>query len=163
MITPQQIKTIHVASGRAGQNRQQYEMLLANVAKVKSCKQLDQTGFEDCMAVLEDLAGGLGSEPYFWRRIVERRGAFANSRMVHKINELYSNLQEATGLEDTHYELTGLVARVCQNRTTAAADLTPGEAWRLIEQLKKMIARLDKPDSDHATINQHHALSEAPF
>jgi hypothetical protein len=152
-MTPDQIKLIHVAAGKARLNRAQYEMMLRNVAGVESCKELTNAQFEDCMAVLEDE----GFEGHYWRDKVAARagGGRATERMIWKITELHAQYEELRGDGDPHYELSGLVARATKNRTRSFGELTPREAWNMIEQIKKMIERLPKaapvatpPDND---------------
>jgi len=137
-MTPQQIKLIHTASSRAGLNRAQYELMLINVGGVSTCKALTHEAFEDCMAFLED-SGFPGT---YWRERVNKRGGFANPRMVFKIRELHGQYEELRGDDDPHYELAGLVARASVTTTRDINALLPREAWNLIESLKKMIERL---------------------
>lgn len=136
-MTPAQIKMIHVASRQCGLARAQYETLLANVAGVTSCKDLNSVGFEDCMAVLEDL----GFEGRYWRDKVAARGQRGTERMCWKIQELLAAYDEIRG-EHPHYELAGLIQRASKGRTRDLSQITPREAWNMIEGLKAMIDRV---------------------
>ena len=160
-MTPDQIKHIHVASTKAGLNRAQYEMLLRNVAGVESCKALTNTGFEDCMATLEDM----GFPGTYWRdKIAARSNGLANARMVFKIAELYAEYLARLPNPDADsvYKLPGLIARGSHDRTRDARELTPREAWNLIESLKNILDRTPIPPStppDAATTDD----PEIPF
>ena len=127
-----------------------YRTMLRNVASVKSCKSLSQRDFEDVMAFFESMGyvdNRNGKE--HWSNIVARRGSFASSRQIHMIRELYSDYESSRGQYDTHYELGGLVANTCKDRTRDPERLRPYEAHKLIEQLKSMISRLS-PTSESA-------------
>jgi hypothetical protein len=144
-MTPAQIKLIHVASRQCGLTRSQYEMLLANVAGATSCKDLTNSGFEDCMAVLEDM----GFEGHYWRDKVAARGARGTERMCWKIQELLAAYDEVRG-EHAHYELAGLIERATKGRTRLLAELKPREAWNMIEGIKSMIDRVsESADAEH--------------
>lgn len=136
MPTALQLKLVHVAARQAGLNDAQYRTLLRSVAEVESSRQLAQADFEDVMAVLEDLGfvdskNGAG----YWRRKVEQRGRRGNERMVHKINEL------CQGGQGGRYPLESMVRRFSGDRTADVEQLTPREAWKLIECLKAIVAR----------------------
>lgn len=138
-MTKEQIKAIHVMKGRAGLNEKQYRTLLLNVASVESCKDLSNAAFEDCMAVMEESVGN----STYWREKVARRGQFANERMIQKISELHSIYDSSRG-ELPKYELGGLVYKLTHRRTRNHHQLTPHEAWKLIELLKAVVDRLPK-------------------
>ena len=91
------------------------------------------------MAILESLGFHGGPDVDYWRKKVEAKRMFANSRMVWKVREL---------CEHTGYELAGMVHRATLHRTDEAEKLYPREAWNLIEGLKKIIAR----EADEAAI-----------
>jgi hypothetical protein len=141
MLERKQLGMIHVAAKKAGLDDPAYRLVLANVAGVESAKDLSQGGFEDVMAVLEDLHG----EGTYWRATVAARGRFANRRLVRKIEELhgeYVRAAERAGVDPAErYKLPGLVAGACGERTRDPARLAPYQAYNLIEQLKKIIAR----------------------
>lgn len=137
MPTPLQIKLIHVAAREAGlggaANRERYQMLLRNVAEVESSKDLTQPGFEDVMAVMEDM--GFADSHHggnYWRGRVSQRGMLCSSRMVHKIEAL---------ARDQRYALPPLCLRFSEHRTDQVGMLCPREAWNLIEMLKAVVER----------------------
>lgn len=142
MITAPQIKALRTTVSRAGLDEAGYRLMLKNLGDVDSCKQLTQETYEDCMAILEDQTD---SKDIYWREKVRLRGTFANSRLVHKINELFSAYETAaTALgipPDKQLKRPGLVESASGNRTNSPSGLTPHEAWRLIETLKAIVAR----------------------
>ena len=158
MPTPAQLRLVHVAARKAGLNDAQYRTLLKSAAGAASSKELDQARFEDVMAVLEDLLDGkvtgrqgdkvtkdapvtpspphpatLSSSTY-WRDKVAARGQTGNARMVHKIRRL---------AESSVYPLERLVWRQSGGRTEDVEQLTPREAWMLIEMLKSSNQRTE--------------------
>jgi hypothetical protein len=135
MITPQQIKLIHIAATRAALNRQQYKLLLRNVGDVESCKQLSQASYEDCMAVLED-SGFKDTErgEHYWRGMVERRADRCSSRMAFMIHKLAADPAFT-------YDLGGFCLRMSIQRTADPLLLTPREAWNVIEAMKQILDR----------------------
>ncbi|HVS73113.1 MAG TPA: phage protein GemA/Gp16 family protein [Phycisphaerae bacterium] len=152
-MTPTQLKIIHIAAHRCGFNDQQYRTVLRNVAQVESSKDLSNADFECVMAFFEES----GYPGHYWRDKVKTRGNVATERMRWKISELLAHYEEIRG-ELPHYELEGLVARFSHNRTRKVADVTPREAWQLIEALKAIIARVEDAAPAPAT-----AAGEAPF
>jgi len=145
-MTPQQIKLIHIFKSQAGLNDQQYRMVLGNIASVSSCKDLSNDQYEDCMAFLEEQIESAGGHPGgYWRDKLAQRGNVAGARMVWKIRQLHSDYNfaaEAADIApDDRYQLSGLVERAANGRTRRPEQLTPKEAWNLIEGLKKMVTR----------------------
>ena len=133
MPTKLQITLIHVAASQAGLNKEQYRTLLKNVGGVESSKLLDQSGFEDCMAVIEDCGFRERNKPAnYWRQIVARRGTFCSPRMVRKIMAL---------AEESRYQVPSLCLRFSEHRADSPDQLHPREAWNLIEMLKASNAR----------------------
>jgi hypothetical protein len=138
MPTPQQLRIIHAAARHTGlidaeSDATRYRLLLKNVADVETSKALTQAGFEDVMAVMEDMGyrHHHAGETY-WRDKVGARGSTCGERMLFKIEQLAAR---------SRYELTALVLRHSGNRTERAAELLPREAWNLIEMLKAAAAR----------------------
>jgi hypothetical protein len=163
-MTPAQIKLIHVASGKAGFSRAQYETLLRNVGGVETSKDLTNETFEDCMAVLEDM----GYRPFegadYWRSKVRSRGGQATARLVWKIQQLHADYEAQRDVDaPRHYELAGLVSNASRGRTRDAAALLPREAWNLIEQLKSMLARHDPGNGPRSPTTAHAAGRILPF
>ena len=140
-LTPLQLRTIHVAARQVGlidgTDDERYRLLLRNTAGVASAKQLDQRGFEDVMAVMEDLGyappGVAMGESFYWRNKVKSRGQRANARQIHLIDQLVG--------EQNKYPLGALLRRHSNGRTDQVKDLHPREAWNLIEALKAMKKR----------------------
>lgn len=140
-MTPEQIRTVKINMKKAGLNDAAYRLLLWNVAQVASCKDLDQAGFENVMATLEDIHG----DGNYWRGVVADRKRFASSRQLHLINELFAKYEIAARAADVaeidQYKLPGLVQRHTHNATRDAARMAPWQAHNLIEALKKILAR----------------------
>jgi hypothetical protein len=139
-ITAKQSKLIHMACNRAGLDDAQYRVLLHNTARVASSKDLDQRGFEDVMAVLEDYenrGGDTGGNTY-WRDKVATRGTRNNERMLHLIRELAVNQR---------YDLAAMCQRFSRGRTDQADQLNSREQWKLIEMLKAAVNRDAVPKS----------------
>jgi hypothetical protein len=171
MPTSAQLRLVHIAAKKVGLNDAQYRTLLANAAGVASSKDLDQAGFEDVMAVLEDMledkvTRGQGdkvtkgdpftpspphpvtlssSSPTYWRDKVAARSLNGNARMVHKIREL---------AQRSIYPLDRLVWRQSGGRTSDVEQLLPREAWKLIEMLKGSNQRTE---AKHAQERQRQA------
>jgi hypothetical protein len=155
-VTKDQLATIHIAAQQVGliegKDRARYELMLWNFGHVRSSKDLDDIGFEDCMALMEEMGfsakrqkvidrvsfSGTGggrpkdAESHYWRDIIARRGNFANSRMIWKIGELAVQAK---------YELGAMCLRMSEKRTNKVKELTPKEALNLIEALKAIIDR----------------------
>lgn len=161
-MTKEQIRAIKAMQRRAQLDDPAYRLVLANVAGVTTCKDLDNAGFEDVMAVMEDWAAQReGDSGSYWRDKVARRGSRGTERMIWKIRELHGQYEELRGLDDTHYELGGLAARVSKQRTSDLAQLTPRECWNLIEALKDIIERLSGADAPVG--RPSNSLEPAPF
>jgi hypothetical protein len=138
-ITAKQSKLIHMACNRAGLDDAQYRVLLHNTARVASSKDLDQRGFEDVMAVLEDYenrGGDTGGNTY-WRDKVATRGTRNNERMLHLIRELAVNQR---------YDLAAMCQRFSRGRTDQADQLNSREQSRRRTEIRtqcgpRLIAR----------------------
>jgi len=139
-MTPDQIKAVKISQKKAGLDDASYRLVLQNVGHVESCKDLDNTGFEDVMATLEDRHG----DGTYWRERVAARGRIANPRQVHKIHELFNQYRAAAAARiafTDQYKLPGLVRGHSNGATEDPARMRPWQAWNLIEALKKIIAR----------------------
>lgn len=128
-LTDRQIALIHIAAKAVKLDDAQYRLLLSNVAGVTSSDDLDQAGFEDVMAVLEDMGWPPLKDQDYWRRKVSERGQSTGSRMAFKIRQLHEGLP---------YPLEALCRRFSEGRTDKLEELKPREAWKLIEGLKAM-------------------------
>jgi phage gp16-like protein len=156
MITKQQIILIHVAQSRVRLNELQYRTLLHNVAGVETCKDLDQAGVEDVMAVFEDMGFQDKEGGNYWREKVRRRGSECGERMRRKIEAMAA---------ETKYPLGALVHRMSNKRTDKVELLYPREAWQLIEALKAIIDRNEQPGGDlfDGPIDLEKAAADCPF
>jgi hypothetical protein len=144
MPTAKQIQLIRIAQKDRKLNDAAYRVLLANVAGVKSTKDLDNRSIEDVMDVLEgmgfvDSHNGEG----YWGNKVQRRGEVANERMLRKIEAMAA---------ETKYPVGAMVHRMTNHRTDRPEQLYPREAWMLIEAYKSIIER-DTPQPDLGPMN----------
>lgn len=139
MPTPDQIKTLRSGQRHCGLNDAAYRVLLHNVAGVQSTLDLDNAGVEDVMAVLEDSGFNRHPKgPRYWRDTVATRGASCPRRMAHKIKDLAA---QPGGIR---YDLPALCRQHSGQRTGVVEELTPREAWKLIEMLKAVVVREEK-------------------
>ena len=149
MPTRPQIIAIQKARRQLQLNDAQYRTLLKNVARVESSKDLDNAGVEDVMAVFEDMGFQQHpAGPTYWRDKVAARGNRANARMVQKI-EMLAGQQR--------YCLPALCERFSGGRAQTPIDLTPAEAWKLIEMLKSAAAREATPRTSPKVKEDRHA------
>jgi hypothetical protein len=133
-ITAKQLRLIHIASRQAGLSDPQYRTVLRTVAGVESSKALDQAGFENVMAVLEEQGFGAGSAcpaRDYWKG----RAAAGGGRLEHKICELAPRQK---------YRLEGLCLRFSRGRTDQPGKLSPRESLDLINMLNVAIEREGK-------------------
>lgn len=138
-ISPKQVGLVKAAQKRSGLEDPEYRLLLRNVAKVDSSKDLSQIGFEDVMATLEDVAE---SDNYYWREIVESRGDRCTSRAAFLIKQLAG---QPGG--DRYGNLATLCHAHSEGRVMIPDKLTPAEARKLIEMLKAVVGREHPPTS----------------
>ena len=133
MPTPLQHRLIRVAYRELSLNEAQQRTLLRSTAGVESHKDLTQAGFEDCMAVLEDLGfHDLHQSKTYWREKAAARGQYCNERMAHKIERMAATCR---------YELPSLCERFSEGVVRDVRKLKPREAWMLIEMLKAVEER----------------------
>ena len=138
MPTRPQIIAVQKAKRAVGLNDAQYRTLLRNVAGCESSKDLDNRSLEDVMAVLEDMgAQQHPAGPTYWRNKVRRRNAVGGERMVHKIHALARAIPHPPA---------GLCLRMSGRRTDQSEQLTPVEAYKVIEALKAIFDRRSKAD-----------------
>ena len=154
MLTKKQLGIIHGLKNKLGLSDEIYRSVLRVVGKVESSKDLSQVKFLPVLAALED-AGD--DDSFYWRQRMNReqpataagRGGGANERMVWKAKRLYNEYivkaAECGVPVDRRYQLAGLVANISHQRTREVEQLQSREAWQLIEQLKAILSRLDKP------------------
>jgi hypothetical protein len=136
-LSPAQIQLLQIAAGTGGAkfSREQYHTMLKNVAGVDSSRDpaFTNEAFERCMALceqhgFEDRCHGAG----YWQGKFEDRAGRASHQQVHKLREL---------ADQTRYPLAPMSRKFSGNRTDTPSELTPREAWNLIEAYKKIIAR----------------------
>jgi hypothetical protein len=133
MPTALQIKLIHVAHKQAGLSDADYRTILRNCGGATSCKDLDQRGYEDAMAVIEDCGFRERDKPGdYWRAKVAARGSRAGGRMAYKIHELALA---------SRYDLAAMCRKFSADRAEEPEQLTPREAWKLIEMYKAAAGR----------------------
>jgi hypothetical protein len=138
MPTPAQLRMLHSGVRKLKWNDKQYRTVLLNVAGVNSSKLLDQAGFEDVMALLED--SGFDQHPAgssYWRDKVRARSVVCGPRMYHLIKRL---------AKECRYDLGALCLRFSAGGTDEPALLKPREAWNLIEGMKAMNFREAQED-----------------
>jgi len=131
MPTTPQLKILHVAARQVGlivgSDAVRWRLLLRNVGGVESSKQLDNAGVEDVMAVLEDMGfvdlRGAG----YWAGKVRRRNCECGERMARKIETMAA---------ESRYPVGPMCRRMSKGRTDFVGELTPREAWELIEAYK---------------------------
>jgi|GEM_PF-1811393 len=126
---------------------------------------LENKDFERFMAILEDRAGGriLHFTPNYFQEKAGTRSDSVNERMAWKIRELYRTYesQKAGGLEGHGiYGLDGLVSRFSSHRTRELDELTPKEAWNLIEMLKALVDRRGEPAKPTPVERQQRMFSD---
>ncbi|MGE5609795.1 MAG: regulatory protein GemA [Bacillota bacterium] len=142
-MTPQQIKLLRTAVSRLDWDEGEYRLMLRNLAGVASCKDLNNTQYEDVMAFLEGMGFPQGT---YWRDKVANRRRFADARIVHKIQELHGELLALPSAPG--YPLESLVLRFSQNRVNQVSKLRPHEGYQLIEALKAILQRLQLATTD---------------
>lgn len=136
MLTKPQTILIHTAVRALRMPDASYRQILANIAHVSSSTQLDNAGFEDVMAVLEDQGWRMPGRPAdHFRNKVKLRGTFCGERAVFKVRELIAG---------SRYRLEGLVRRFSHNRTDQVSKLSPAQAHQLIEMLKASAGRPER-------------------
>jgi hypothetical protein len=126
MPTTQQIQIIQIARRQVGLDESDYRLLLWNVAGVESCKELDNVGVEDFLAVLEDMGFRTIDKPGdYWREKVQSRASGRiGERMVYRIRV------EARGGK---YPLESICLRLTKGRTSNVEELNVYEAVKVFE------------------------------
>lgn len=140
MLSKFQLRAVHVAVKQVGMDDPAYRLMLRNVAKVQSAKDLNNRSFEAVMAVLEE--SGF-RDPHkagdYWRSKAANQGN-ASERQVHHIIGL---------AESCRYDLEALCRRFSGNRTQFVEKLTGREAWQLTEMLKAVNQREAEGPAPH--------------
>lgn len=133
MPTTLQHRLIRVAYRELSLNEQQQRTLLRSTAGVESHTDLTQAGFEDCLAVLEDLGfHDMTHSKTYWRDKAAARQTCCNERMARKIEAMAATCR---------YEIGSLCERFSEGVVRRVRDLKPREAWMLIEMLKAVEER----------------------
>jgi len=136
-MTNQQLTLIHAARRQLGLDEADYREILANIAGVKSSKDLTNKSFEDVMAHLEHRGfRHLGQPADYWRSKTFRRGIDADARQLHKIAELAAAVD--------NYDMAGLIRRVTKGRCGRPEDCNFKEANAVIEMLKSISRRQEQ-------------------
>jgi hypothetical protein len=138
-ITIKQIRLVKVAAkgadliGQAGDGR--YRLLLmkykqSSGSPVMSCKQLDNSQLEDLLAICESYGWRMPGQPEdFYRKKVATGAGHASFAMQEGIRHLAGDLGwPIHHLHDFIEKMTGRIA--------AISDLTPKEAFKVVEGLK---------------------------
>lgn len=137
MATKPQIIAMQAAKRALSLDDSAYRLILGNAGGVASSKDLDNAGFEACMAVMEGMgARNPGKPDDYWRY----RNRTGGGRMVYLIQGLASQ---------TKYDLAGLCRRISQGRTESTQKLTAKEGYDLIEMLKASNARAAREKSEN--------------
>lgn len=136
MPTTPQLKVLHVAARHVGliqgNDAVRWRLLLRNVGDVESSKQLDNAGVENVMAVLEDMGFVDFRGPGYWGGKVRRRNCECGERMARKIETMAA---------ESRYPVGPMCRRMSKGRTDFVGELTPREAWELIEAYKAIEER----------------------
>jgi len=145
MLNTQQIKLVQTAVRVAGLREKnvdgRYRLLLAqykqpNGRPVKSCKQLNNSQLEDLLAICEAHGWRMpGKTETFYREKVFKNSDYASYAQREAIKHLAGDL----GWQD--YQLAGMLRRMTGEKKTSLIQLTPAEAYNIIEALKIMLGR----------------------
>jgi hypothetical protein len=139
MPTNLQLRLIHTAARKIALADEQYRMILLNAAGVESAKDLDNSGIEDVMAVMEDMGfRDHKGDPEYWRNKVRRRGVGCSERMQWKI--------EAMGREG-RYDIAAMCLKFSKGRTADVRRLEAWEGYGLIEMLKAAAEREEETEA----------------
>ncbi len=132
-MTPAQLRIIHTAKRQLELDDASYRLILRNVGKVESSKDLTNAGLEDVMALFESRGY---CHPHhgenYWTKKSQSRGTVVTARAARFIRELAGQ---------SRYNLEALVMRHSGDRTDIVEELYPREAWLLTEMLKGSTAR----------------------
>ncbi len=147
-LSAAQIRLVQKAAREAGIRGKnfdgRYRMLLAqykqsNGRPVTSCKQLNNSQLEDMLAICEANGWRMPGKPKdFYRLKVHKKGDYASFAQQSAIRYLKGDL----GWSDEH--LAGFLQRMTEQEgwyTRNVASLTPGQGYKIIEALKKILGR----------------------
>ncbi len=148
MLNKLQIKLIQTAvraAGIRGKNFEgRYRMLLgqyiqSNGGPVTSCKQLNNSQLEDMLAICEANGWRMPGKPIdFYRSKVAQGSDYASFAQQSAIGYLKGDL----GWSDEH--LAGFLRRMTEKDgwfVSDVASLSPGQGYKIIEALKKILGR----------------------
>ena len=152
MLNNSQIKLVQTAVRAAGIRGKgfdgRYRLLLGkytqpNGRAVTSCKQLNQYSMEDFLAICESHGWQMpGKAATFYRDKVAAAGfgEYASDAQQAAIKNMAGDL----GWNER--QLGGLIKRITGGEKNLTPELSPKQAWVIIEALKKMLSRKDGKD-----------------
>ncbi len=145
MLNNQQIKLVQTAVRKAGIRGKgfdgRYRMLLGKYQqpggqRVTSCKQLNNYQLEDMLAICEAYGWQCpGKEENHFRKKIASQTDMASFAQQEAIKHLAGDL----GWNSNNTK--GFISKMTKDRTDSPVDITPGEAWKIIEALKAMVCR----------------------
>ena len=142
MLNPEQVKLLQTAVRAAGlRDRGQYYLVLgqyrqANRSPVTSCKQLNNYQAEDLLGICESYGWRHPGKPAdYYRLKMVGASRVATGAQIGAIGKL------AGDLGWNELQLGGMIKRMTGGRKTCVVELSPAEAYRLIEAMKAMFAR----------------------
>lgn len=151
-LTRAQYQILHVAKRQCDLTDDAYRTILRSTAKVFSAKDLDNSGFEQVMAVMEvqGFVDSVHGDGYWTRKSEQRTSGLANERQIDLINRLAKSCR---------YCVPAQCEKFSKGRTPYPKKLTSGEAWKLIEMMKAANAR----NSRTPITEDQHAQPSLPF
>ena len=149
-LTPKQVTMLQIAVKAAGirmpKDDRRYRMLLGQYKKsdgtmVTTCKDLSNEQLGDILAICE--ANGWRcpgkAEDHFRKKTAESAKAASDGRISYAEIEAVKCLAGDLGWEKS--QIAGMVKRVTKREFDAVAELSSGDAYKLIEALKNMVSR----------------------
>lgn len=145
MLNNKQIQLIQIAVRKAGLRGKgfegRYRMLLgqykqSNSEPVTSCKQLNGWQLGDMLAICESHGWQCpGKDADHFRKVAAARENVASFGQQKAIEHL------AGDLGWNEFQLDGMIRKMSNGKATSVVTLTPGQAYQMIEALKKMLSR----------------------
>lgn len=145
MLNKKQIQLVQIAVRAAGLRGKgfegRYRLLLGQYTQpdgsaVTSCKQLNNSQLDDILAICESLGFRVvGKDPNHYRLKVAKREDCASFAQQAAITNL------AGDLGWNEHQLNGFVERMTTRQVHCVTNISPGQAWQIIEALKNMLSR----------------------
>lgn len=135
MLTKPQMILLQTARRQVPSLREdaRWRMVLRNVARVESSRELTNRSLEDVLALLEELGFRAPSKrPDHYRRKVASRGQTVSDEQLYKMGAM---------AHEAGLDLDGFCRRMSAGRTDNPSELEPLEAYNVIEALKAIINR----------------------